>query len=346
MRRIAALALAALALLGAAAWYLLGTRSGQDMALAALVPRLVDRAPVAEYDGLRVFLCGTASPLVAPGHAQACVAVLAGEDLYLVDAGMGAAGTFAFSGESLVPLRAVLLTHFHSDHITGLPDVNLNSWVAGRRQPLQVVGPLGVGRVVAGFNEAFALDYGYRVAHHGAAMLPLELAVLEARTMAAGVVLDQGGLVVTAFPVDHAPVAPAFGYRFDYRGRSVVVSGDTLVTDSLRTAAQGADLLLHDALSLPIVRALEEGARAAGQLRLAKIMADIPSYHAHAAQLGELAASAGVRQLALYHFVPVPRNLLMRQVFRRDLPANAMLAEDGLVVELPGGSSAIDVHWP
>lgn len=346
MRRIAALALAALALLGAAAWYLLGTRSGQDMALAALVPRLVDRAPVAEYDGLRVFLCGTASPLVAPGHAQACVAVLAGEDLYLVDAGMGAAGTFAFSGESLVPLRAVLLTHFHSDHITGLPDVNLNSWVAGRRQPLQVVGPLGVGRVVAGFNEAFALDYGYRVAHHGAAMLPLELAVLEARTVAAGVVLDQGGLVVTAFPVDHAPVAPAFGYRFDYRGRSVVVSGDTLVTDSLRSAAQGADLLLHDALSLPIVRALEEGARAAGQLRLAKIMADIPSYHAHAAQLGELAASAGVRQLALYHFVPAPRNLLMRQVFRRDLPANAMLAEDGLVVELPGGSSAIDVHWP
>lgn len=346
MRRIAALALAALALLGAAAWYLLGTRSGQDMALAALVPRLVDRAPVAEYDGLRVFLCGTASPLVAPGHAQACVAVLAGEDLYLVDAGMGAAGTFAFSGESLVPLRAVLLTHFHSDHITGLPDVNLNSWVAGRRQPLQVVGPIGVGRVVAGFNEAFALDYGYRVAHHGAAMLPLELAVLEARTVTAGVVLDQGGLVVTAFPVDHAPVAPAFGYRFDYRGRSVVVSGDTLVTDSMRTAARGADLLLHDALSLPIVRALEEGARAAGQLRLAKIMADIPSYHAHAAQLGELAASAGVRQLALYHFVPAPRNLLMRQVFRRDLPANAMLAEDGLVVELPGGSSAIDVHWP
>lgn len=346
MRRIAALALAALALLGAAAWYLLGTRSGQDMALAALVPRLVDRAPVAEYDGLRVFLCGTASPLVAPGHAQACVAVLAGEDLYLVDAGMGAAGTFAFSGESLVPLRAVLLTHFHSDHITGLPDVNLNSWVAGRRQPLQVVGPLGVGRVVAGFNEAFALDYGYRVAHHGAAMLPLELAVLEARTVDAGVVLDEDGLVVTAFPVDHAPVAPAFGYRFDYRGRSVVVSGDTLVTDSMRTAARGADLLLHDALSLPIVRALEEGARAAGQLRLAKIMADIPSYHAHAAQLGELAASAGVRQLALYHFVPAPRNLLMRQVFRRDLPANAMLAEDGLVVELPGGSSAIDVHWP
>lgn len=346
MRRIAALALAALALLGAATWYLLGTRSGQDMALAALVPRLVDRAPVTEYDGLRVFLCGTASPLVAPGHAQACVAVLAGEDLYLVDAGMGAAGTFAFSGESLVPLRAVLLTHFHSDHITGLPDVNLNSWVAGRRQPLQVVGPIGVGRVVAGFNEAFALDYGYRVAHHGAAMLPLELAVLEARTVAAGIVLDQGGLVVTAFPVDHAPVAPAFGYRFDYRGRSVVVSGDTLVTDSMRTAARSADLLLHDALSLPIVRALEEGARAAGQLRLAKIMADIPSYHAHAAQLGELAASAGVRQLALYHFVPAPRNLLMRQVFRRDLPANAMLAEDGLVVELPGGSSAIDVHWP
>lgn len=333
-------------LLSAAAWYVLGTRSGQDLALAVLVPRLLATAPVTEYDGLRVFLCGTASPLVAPGHAQACVAVLAGDDLYVVDAGMGAAGTFAFSGESLLPLRAVLLTHFHSDHITGLPDVNLNSWVAGRRQPLQVVGPIGVGRVVAGFNEAFALDYGYRVAHHGADLLPLELAVLEARTVAAGIVLDQDGLAITAFPVDHAPVAPAFGYRFDYRGRSVVVSGDTIVTESLRAAAQDADLLLHDALSLPIVRALEAGARAAGQLRLAKVLADIPSYHAHAAQLGELAASAGVRQLALYHFVPAPRNLLMRQVFRRDLPANAMLAEDGLVVELPAGSGAINVAWP
>ena len=331
---------------GAAWWYVAYTRSGQDMALAATVPRLFAADPVTAFDGLRVFVCGAASPLVAPGHAQACVAVLAGEALYLVDAGMGAAGTFAFSGESLVPLRAVLLTHFHSDHITGLPDINLNSWVAGRRQPLQVVGPIGVGRVVAGFNEAFALDYGYRVAHHGTAMLPLELAVLEARTVDAGVVLDEDGLVVTAFPVDHAPVAPAFGYRFDYRGRSVVVSGDTVATESLRTAAKDADLLLHDALSLPIVRALENGARAAGRLRMAKIMADIPSYHAHAAHLAGLAASAGVRQLALYHFVPVPRNFLMRQVFRRDLPANAILAVDGLVVELPGGSSAIDVERP
>ena len=349
MRKVRAIAIA-LAVLGlsaaGASWFFLYTKSGQELALDATVPILFDAQPTASFNGLRVFVCGAGSPLIAPAHAQSCIAVMAGEALYIVDAGMGAAGTFQFAGESLAPLRMVLLTHYHSDHITGLPDVNLNSWVQGRRQPLELLGPTGVERIAAGFNEAFALDYGYRVAHHGAAMLPPDLGPMQARTVAAGEVLAEDGLTITAFPVDHGPVAPAFGFRFDYRGRSVVISGDTVVTETLRVAATDADLLLQDGLSLPIISALAEAAEAAGADRFAKILNDIQSYHAHVSELGELAASAGVRQLALYHLLPTPRNLLMRQVFHRELPAGAVLAQDGMIFELPSDSEAIEILWP
>ena len=342
------LALAAIlaALVAAAFWFVAHTRTGQDWLLARTTQALFAATPVLSFDGLRVFVCGSASPLIAPGHAQACIGVLAGEDLYVVDAGMGAAGTFQFAAESLAPLRAILLTHFHSDHITGIPDLNLNSWVFGRPQPLVVMGPTGVEQVVAGFNEAFALDSGYRVAHHGAEMLPPALGRMQAQVVDVGVVLQRAGLTITAFPVDHSPVRPAFGYRFDFRGRSVVVSGDTIVTESLRDGARNADLLLQDALSLPFIQALEAGATEAGLWRQAKIMADIPSYHAHTAEMGALAESAGVRMLALYHLLPVPRNYLMWQVFKRDLPGDVVTTADGMVFELPAGSPDIHVHGP
>ena len=343
-RAILAVVILALVLV-AGFWFITGTRTGQDLAMERFVGVLLRNAPPATFDGLRVFLCGTASPLVAPGRAQACVAVTAGDSLYLVDAGTGSAATMQLAREPTRHLRAILVTHFHSDHITGIPDFNLGSWVAGRSAPLRIMGPVGVERVVAGFNEAYALDRGYRIAHHGAQLLPAALGVLHAEPVTPGVVLDENGLTVTAFAVDHRPVAPAYGYRFDYRGRSVVVSGDTVVVPSLEAAAKDADLLLHDVLSVPIVSALEAGARQAG-IREAKIFEDIPSYHAPAAELGALAERAGVRMLGLYHFVPAPRNFLMQRVYRRDLPGDTVLTEDGMVFELPAGSTAIRVRAP
>ena len=329
------------AVIGSGIW---NSRAGQDWLLERAVATAANRAsPMSSFDGLKVFLCGTSSPLPAEGRAQACVAVLAGESLYVVDAGAGSALTAALGRLPLERMEAVLLTHFHSDHIAALPELNLNSWVAGRPKPLAVIGPAGVSEVVEGLNLAYRLDRGYRVAHHGADLMPPGLGVMQARTIEAGPVVDTAGLVITAFPVDHEPVSPAFGYRFDYRGRSVVISGDAIVSPGLAEAASGADLLLQDALSLPIISTLEE---AAAGTRMAKILGDIQDYHAHVADLAGLVNDSAVGQLALYHMVPPPSNALFEKIYARELPDGAILTRDGMMFELPADGGDIRVVAP
>jgi len=320
------------------------SRAGQDWLLEHAVAAAMKRpAATSQYDGLKVFLCGTSSPLPAPNRAQACVAVLAGESLYLVDAGAGSAQVAALGRLPLEHLEAVFLTHFHSDHIAALPEFNLNSWVAGRPEPMVVFGPPGVSEVVDGLNDAYRLDLTYRVAHHGEELLAPNLGVMVAKLMEAGTVIDLGDLTVTSFQVNHEPVRPAVGYRFDYRGRSVVISGDATVTPSLIDATTGADLLLQDSLSLPIVKSLE---KASAGSRMEKIFFDIQDYHAHTSDLSALVEQSGVRQLALYHLVPPPQNALFEKIFSRDLPEDTIVSEDGMIFALPAGSEDVDVIAP
>lgn len=330
-------------MLGALYFIAAGTRPGQDFLLERMISAAV-QPPAEPFDGLLVSMCGTSSPLPAPDRAQACVAVETGGRLFVVDAGAGSAANLA--GASLDRLEAVLLTHFHSDHISALGDINLNSWVAGRPRPLEVIGPQGVTQIVEATNALFELDRGYRVAHHGADLLPPELHVMTARTVEPGVVLDDAGLLITAFAVDHSPVEPAVGYRFDYRGRSVVISGDSVVTPSLVEASRNADLLLHDALSLPIVRSLEQASRAAGRDRQARILHDIQDYHASAASLATMTEATGVGLLAVYHLVPPPRNFLMEKIFARELPSGTVITKDRMAFALPAGSGAVRVIDP
>jgi len=344
MRKIF-LFLAGSSILAAAAGFgIWNSRAGQDWLLERAVTAAMQRpSAMSPYEGLKVFLCGTSSPMPAPGRAQACVAVLAGESLYLVDAGAGSAQVAALGRLPLERLEAVFLTHFHSDHIAALPDFNLNSWVAGRPEPLAVYGPPGVSEVVDGLNDAYRLDRTYRVAHHGAGLLPPGLGVMEARPMEAGTVLKMEDLTITSFLVNHDPVRPAFGYRFDYLGRSVVISGDTVLTPSLISAATGADLLLQDGLSVPIIRSLE---KVSAGSRLEKIFSDIQDYHAHTSDLSALVAQSGVRQLALYHLVPPPRNALFEKIFSRDLPRGTVLTRDGMLFALPAGSEKVEMSAP
>jgi ribonuclease Z len=278
--------------------------------------------------------------------------VFAGGRLWIVDTGPGSWRTLALRRVRGESIGAIFYTHLHSDHIGELGEFNLQTWGAGRPGPLRVYGPDGVVDLVHGFTQAYAADTRFRIAHHGAALLPPDRAVMVPTPVLldgadAARIVDEDGVVVTAFTVNHAPVKPALGYRFDYGGRSVVVSGDTALSPNLVAQAHGADVLVHEAQSQAMVHIMEAAAREAGQLRIAKILGDIPSYHSDPADAAREAVSAGVRLLVLTHFTPPPDNPLLAVIFRRDMsavpPEGVVLGEDGTLITLPTGSKAIEV---
>ncbi len=311
--------------------------------------------PIAELpDGLHVLLCGAGGPLPDPVRSGPCVAVVAGQRMVVVDAGTGGARNLQRLG--FVPGRvdALFLTHFHSDHIDGLGELAMLRWTGGAHgAPLPVHGPAGVEDVVAGFTDAYRRDFGYRVAHHGEATVPSSGAGTVAVPFAvpapgeAPIVYAAEGLEVRAFVVDHEPVSPAVGYRFDYRGRSVVVSGDTAKSANLEARARGADLLVHEALSPELVGRMHAAATAAGRANLAKITADIPDYHTSPVEAAQVAEAAGARHLLFYHVVPPLPVPGLEAVFldgvSKAYAGGVTLGRDGSFVSLPAGSGAIAV---
>jgi ribonuclease Z len=262
-------------------------------------------------DGLSAAFCGTGSPLPDRQRAGPCLAVIAGHRLFVFDAGDGSAETLSLMGLSPANIEAVFLTHFHSDHIDGLGNLALQHWGQGAAtEPLGLYGGEGVARVAAGFNEAYALDSTYRIAHHGPTVVPpsgfglIAHGFTIADDQESTIVLDNGGVRITAFRVDHGPVHPAFGYRIDYKRRSIVVSGDTAPSPVLQRQAANADLLVHEGLSPELVGIMEQTARAQHRDNLAKIFHDILNYHTSPERAAEIAQAAHVHALAFTHIIP------------------------------------------
>ncbi len=317
-----------------ATWFVAEMPAVQDTLLSAAAPRAMGR-DFGESDNLRVYVCGSASPLGnSRDRAQACLAVVTSEHFYVFDAGAGSAANLQADGLPLARLDGVFVTHFHSDHIADLPAMRLASWAAGRPETLKVLGPAGVEKVVAGFNLAYEHDNNYRTAHHGESLLPRVLGNLEALTLMSGAVFEDGGLRVTMFAVSHDPVHPAVGYLVEYGGRRIVISGDTIVSKPLFQLAKGADLVFHDVLSQRALRPLIHAAESTGRERIAQIMNDVIDYHADLDKLQQASKAADIQQLVLYHMVPTPVNGFVERVWKSDLQGNTVLAEDGMVFEL------------
>ncbi|MCK5910969.1 MAG: MBL fold metallo-hydrolase, partial [Caulobacter sp.] len=351
-RSLLALGLA-LILISAAAWgfrdrlLLAGLDRAYRLGIAAQgLPQLPD--------GLHVGLCGAGSPMPDPGRVGPCVAVLAGSHLFVVDSGPGSTRTLALMGLPPARAEAVFISHFHSDHIGDLGELMLQHWAGGAaRAPMPLYGPPGLEGVVDGFEAAYAPDRGYRIAHHGVAVVPPSGFGGDPHVFSAAadgpdvLVLEKPDLKVWAFPVAHAPVEGAVGYRFEYKGRSVVISGDTGPSERLVKAAKGADLLLHEGLAPNLVAVQTEVAKKLGRDNYAHIFHDILDYHTAPEVAAREAKAAGVGALLFYHIIPpLPVRALdgpflgrSRQIFGGPVK----VGRDGDFASLPVGST--EIKW-
>jgi len=257
-------------------------------------------------------------------------------------------------------IKAVFLTHYHSDHIADLGNLALQRWVNGAHQsPLTVIGATGVEQVVAGFNQAYAMDQIFRPAHHGESIVPssgggllaspfeLPPRVAPPAKERPVTVYDADGVSVTAMRVDHAPADPAVAYRFEYAGRAVVFSGDLIVsrTPGFEDFARGADLLVVEGLQPEMLGVLEENVIARGDPNLGTIMRDVLDYHTTPAEAADVAQLANASALILNHVVPPLPSRFLEPAFLRDAPSRfdgpVRVARDGMAVSLPQGSDDI-----
>jgi ribonuclease Z len=336
-------------------WRKIGAVAAASLALVALCATPAAAQPpvvAASYDGLKVFMCGTSGPLPVKDRAKACVAIQAGSSLYMVDVGPESTENLLAWRMPMATAKAVFLTHLHSDHIGEVGEFNMQSWVAGRPAPLALVGPPGTDKVAAGFNMAYATDHGFRRAHHehGTVTLPIAAGLLKAQVVAppasgTAVVWNQDGLTVTLIVVHHNPVTPAYAYRFDYKGRSVVVSGDTVKWPPLAVAAKGADVLIHEAQNSDMTKQMSQGLTMMGNPRMSSIMADTLTYHTTPVEAAEIARAAGVKRLVLYHITQAGLPMYNPETFTKGMDAGGPLdwriSKDGMTIELPANGTEI-----
>ena len=240
---------------------------------------------------LTITLLGTGSPLPDPHRAGPATLVTGGDDQFLVDAGRGVLMRLAAAGSAAGLLRAVLLTHLHSDHITDLNDVITSRWVMSfEHSPLTIVGPVGTQEVVDHILASLAPDISYRIAHHADLTEPPPVEVIEVTD---GVIDLGGGVRVTCAPTDHKPVEPSIGYRFDHEGASVVAAGDTVPCTGLDALCTNAQALVHTVIRKDIIETIP----------LQRIK-DTLDYHSSPEEAAQTAQRAGMETLVLTHYVP------------------------------------------
>ena len=317
------------------------------------------RQSLLDKDMITVTICGSNSPLPTTPGAQACTAVFVNGQFLLFDAGDGAQRSMEDLNLPMADLSALFITHYHNDHVADVGEVIARSWTLGRRHKLPVYGGSGLARFIKGIEDSYAIDYDVREAHHGQAFLPTACAKTIPRPIALAegesvVVHEHDGVVVTAFDVHHPPVEPALGYTVTYKGKKVVISGDTAYTETLRQQSQDADVLVSDVMNKEAVRAQEAISAANGWYRNATIFRDIQEYHIDVNELAALAQASGVKTLVLTHMIPNINNPAAQQLWytlpiKMQFSGNLRIAHDGTMVKIgladPDGREIVTEYY-
>ncbi|MBX3279891.1 MAG: MBL fold metallo-hydrolase [Acidobacteria bacterium] len=246
----------------------------------------------------RLILLGTGGgPRPRKVSSASAQVIVASDTPYVVDCGNGVARQLVLAGLPLPKLRHVFITHHHSDHNADYGNLIWLAWTAGLRTRVDTWGPPPLEKMTKLFFEMNAYDINTRIADEG--RTPLVPLVHVHELSQGGLVMQDENVKVTAALVHHPPVVPSFGYRFDASDRSIVISGDTAPSDNLIKLAQGADVLVHDALYVPGVDRLVARVPNAAALKQS-----IMSHHTTAEDAGRVAQAAGVKILVLSHLVP------------------------------------------
>jgi ribonuclease Z len=272
-------------------------------------------------DILRVFLIGSGGPINNEVRVASCIAVIGGGEFFLVDIGPGTYRIIDIMRLPIPHLTKILLTHFHSDHIGDLGEANMMSWASGRTKALEIYGPEGVEKVVNGFITAYELDTGYRITHHGKdaiipeASEPISNIIKFSDQYEKILCFETNGLKVYAFQVDHSPVKPAVGYRIEYKGNVVVITGDTKKIDNLAEHCKDADILFIEAISYEMLNNMVKNLKKNNLNRLAKIMKDIQNYHMEPVVAARVAKEARVKKLVFVHITPPLTNKANEELY-------------------------------
>jgi ribonuclease Z len=264
----------------------------------------------------RVIMLGTGTPNPDPERSGPAVAVVSGANVYIVDAGPGVVRRAAQAGIRMEQLTRAFLTHLHSDHTVGLPDLIFTPAVTGRLVPFELYGPPGTGAMTRHILEAWSEDMQIRL--HGLEPSVKEAYVVHAHDVKPGEVYRDDAVRVTAIAVPHGSWKNAYGYRFDAADRSIVISGDATFSESLAAAAKGCDILVHEFYSQKGL----EGRTPDWQRYHA-------AFHTSAVDLGRLAARVGPKKLVLYHGLPMgqPAEEVLREI-RENFSGEVIYAKD------------------
>ena len=269
-----------------------------------------------------VTLLGTGNPRPTPKRFGPSILVQAGGQKLLFDCGRGA--SIRLYQLKVDQIDGLFLTHLHSDHTVGIPDLWLTGWVMGRKEPFRVWGPTGTKQMMDDLQKAYSFDIHMR--RDVDEKLPATGVVVQATDIQPGAVYENAGVKVTAFLVDHGPVQPALGYRVDYNGHSVVLSGDTRYSENLIRAAKGTDVLVHEVIDTEAYAHLSNS-------YTAEERAHVIAHHTTAEQAGTLFTKVAPKLAVYSHIVPPDVPTLVEQT-RKTYSGPLEVGEDLMTIEI------------